>query len=301
MTNDEFIKKALESHKIVYDYSKVEYKDCKTPVTIICPIHGEFRQRPDSHLRGAGCPKCNKRRAKDTEWFIEEAKKVHGDRYDYSKTEYKGCKEKLTITCREHGDFYSLPLNHLAGCGCKKCMKEKFALGNDEFIKKAKAIHGDRYDYSKVDYKNHHTPVIIICLVHGDFKQRPGDHLRGHGCPICKESHLERDISLLLDENNIKYTRYFNEKWLGLQTLDFYLPEHNIAIECQGSQHFLNSKHWGKNKLEYTQDCDKKKLDKCIKHGVTLLYYSNLHIDYPYEVIEDKQLLLERIQQGITQ
>ena len=72
MTNDEFIKKALESHKIVYDYSKVEYKDCKTPVTIICPIHGEFRQRPDSHLRGAGCPKCNKRRAKDTEWFIEE-------------------------------------------------------------------------------------------------------------------------------------------------------------------------------------------------------------------------------------
>ena len=91
-------------HGDKYDYSKVDYRGCKSSIKIICPIHGEFEQIATSHLSGRGCRICGFRN-KDTNYFIQEAKKVHGDKYDYSKVDYKESKQEVIIICPEHGEF----------------------------------------------------------------------------------------------------------------------------------------------------------------------------------------------------
>lgn len=122
-----------------------------------------------------------------TQEFIEKAKAIHGDRYDYSKTEYVKATKPVIIGCRIHGDFQQLPHNHLRGKGgCVQCNKiEGRRLGVDEFISRAREIHGDLYDYSQVVYVNTKTPAKIVCPIHGVFEQRPEKHLEGHGCPFC--------------------------------------------------------------------------------------------------------------------
>lgn len=122
---------------------------------------------------------------KTTEEFIEEAKKVHGDKYDYSETVYSAAAKKVKIICPLHGEFYMTGNNHLRGQGCPKCAGN-VKLTTEEFINKAKGIHGDRYDYSKVNYVNRHTEVCIICPECGEFQQTPNSHLAGNGCPKCK-------------------------------------------------------------------------------------------------------------------
>ena len=119
---------------------------------------------------------------------------------------------------------------------------------NKIFIKKYRKIHGDKYDYSKVDYINNHTKVCIICPEHGEFWQVPNNHLNGYGCPKCVMSHMENNISQLLNRNDIKYIPQCTFEWLKYKNnlyLDFYLPDYNIAIECQGEQHFEPVEHFG--------------------------------------------------------
>ena len=125
----------------------------------------------------------------DTKEFILRSKKVHGDKYDYSKSVYVNPRTDIIVTCKKHGDFLTRPYNHMGGAGCRKCADElnslKYRKNKDEFIKKAKSIPGDKYDYSKVEYVNWKTKVIIICPVHGEFTQTPNSHLNGNGCPKC--------------------------------------------------------------------------------------------------------------------
>ena len=126
-TLDTFLKKCKVIHGETYDYSKVEYKTTSEKVLIKCQKHGEFWQVPYVHLRGAGCVKCrflkkDCSRIKSTEQFIHEAKEIHGNAYDYSTTEYKTAKEKVTIICLKHGSFKQAPFNHLTSKqGCPKC------------------------------------------------------------------------------------------------------------------------------------------------------------------------------------
>lgn len=124
-----------------------------------------------------------------TEEFIEKARKVHGDKYDYSKVEYVRAIEKVCITCPVHGEFWQTPSSHLSGNGCRECgrisMSQKHSKNNDWFIEKAKEIHGNKYDYSKVEYVNNSTKVCITCPEHGEFWQTPSNHLKGNGCPKC--------------------------------------------------------------------------------------------------------------------
>ena len=124
-----------------------------------------------------------------TKEFIEKAKAVHGDRYDYSKVEYVGAKIKVCIVCKEHGEFQQSPQKHLAGQGCIKCHRKyiakRYSLGKEKFIEKADVIHNGFYDYREVEYVNSHTKVKIICPIHGAFEQEPASHLKGHGCSIC--------------------------------------------------------------------------------------------------------------------
>lgn len=120
MKQEDFINRSLQIHNAKYDYSKVNYKNTDTKVTITCPIHGDFEQTPHHHLKGIGCPTCANK-TYDTDEFIKKARKKHGDKYDYSKTEYKGKKHKVTITCPIHGDFEQLPQNHIRRSGCPEC------------------------------------------------------------------------------------------------------------------------------------------------------------------------------------
>jgi len=287
-----FINKSLKIHGDKYDYSKVKYINSHAKINIICPIHGEFKMIANNHLNGQGCPDCGGTKKLTKEQFIEKANKIHGNKYDYSKVEYINNKTRVCIICPKHGEFLMRPNDHLSGHGCPDCGGTKKD-STENIINKFKKIHGDKYDYSKVNYFNAHTNVLIVCPIHGEFPQSPHDHLKGCGCPKCNQSKLEKEIEQLLIENKIEYLSQKHYEWLKRQTLDFYLPQYNIAIECQGRQHFTDNNFF--ELFEVIKERDERKRKLCEEHGIKLLYYSNLGIDYPYEVFEDKEKLLEEI------
>lgn len=272
-TTEEFIRESNKIHSNKYDYSKTEYVGAHKKVCIICPIHGEFQQEPNMHLRGQGCPKCSGNYKWTTNEWIDEAIKKHGSRYDYSKVNYVNKKHKVEIVCKIHGSFMELPYEHLCGHGCSKCSK-KHNYTTEEWAYEANKVHNGRYDYSKTNYINSKTKVCIICKEHGEFLQLPTHHLNGVGCPMCKNVwKLEEKIKLLCDKNDIKYNRQKRFDWLGLQSLDFYLVDYKIAIECQGVQHFRPIRQFGGD-LEFNKilERDQRKKILCDKHNVKLFY-----------------------------
>lgn len=123
------------------------------------------------------------------EEFIERATSVHSNRYAYHKTQFRIGKDKVIITCPIHGDFIQQVNSHLQGHGCPECAvlenSKIRTYTQDEFVNRSNLIHQGRYNYDKVKYRDSKTPVVIICSKHGEFKQRPNDHLRGIGCPLC--------------------------------------------------------------------------------------------------------------------
>lgn len=152
-----------------------------------------------------------------TNEVIEQFKKVHRDKYDYSLVEYKTCQEKVKIICPIHGIFEQTPLEHKQGNNCPKCVHRSYKYTTDEWIEKAKVVHGNKYDYSKVDYKNNKTKVCIICPKHGEFWQQPSHHLKGLGCSKCSGLYHytnEEFINKAKIVNNDKYdyseTNYIN-------------------------------------------------------------------------------------------
>ena len=359
-TLNSFIIDANLKHNHKYDYSKTEYVNSKTKVCIICPEHGEFWQTPSNHLNGDGCPKCHyvklhEKFKKTTNNFIKKAKEIHGDRYDYSKVEYVNNSTKVCIVCPEHGEFWQTPIEHLKGCGCNKCAivkkQEKFSSNNQEFIKKAIEIHGDKYDYSKVEYKNNHTkvcivcpehgefwqtpnahlshnscpkckglkisisktkntdyfikeakkvhgdkyiyskvkyisaktPVIIICPKHGEFIQTPDKHLYGNGCPKCanQQSNGENEIVDFLKNINIFGIKQRNREILSPYELDIYIPNKNVAIEYNGliwhSERFNKDKNYHLNKTEL-----------CEKQGIRLIHIFEDEWIYKQDIVKSK-------------
>jgi len=282
-TTEEFVKESRNIHGDRYDYSNVEYINADTKVCIICPEHGEFWQTPSKHLIGQGCPICNPKKKISEDEVIRRFINVHGDRYDYSKVKYKNISSKVCIICPEHGEFWQDPHNHLKGCGCPICGKsiqdEKKRIAQDEWIKKANVIHNNKYDYSKVLYTGCYDKVLIVCPKHGEFWQEANSHLRGRGCPKCRTSFLETTMVRFLRTHNIDYVYQYFPKFLndgiGHQSLDFYLPEYNVAIECQGLQHYRPVKAFGgEEQFKKQIELDNKKKKLCEDNGVRLLYYS---------------------------
>ncbi|MDA7744856.1 hypothetical protein N8911_02030, partial [bacterium] len=184
----------IEIHGNKYDLSRLRYINRRTKVDIVCKQHGLWKTTTEQLFRGQGCPKCglisqgNKRRLSREE-FINKCIEIHEDLYDYSNVQYQGMGGKVIIICREHGDFKQTPSSHLNGSGCPKCglisQGNKRKLSIEDFVSRSNKIHGDRYDYSNVDYVNNFTEIEIVCSVHGVFCQRPDFHIRGSGCPKC--------------------------------------------------------------------------------------------------------------------
>lgn len=286
-TLKEFIEKAKTVHGEEYDYSKVEYVDTQTKVCIICPKHGEFLQTPNIHLQGSGCPRCGVEKSHiimSTEEYVKKAISVHGDRYDYSKVEYCSPYDYVTIVCPRHGDFKQKASYHLSGNGCPKCGIEKviddLSLTKEEFICKANEVHGNRYDYSKVDYLGNKQKITVICRKHGEFEVRPDNHIYNKsGCPKCSTSKLEEELHRFLAKNNILFETHKRFDWLRndltdyLMEYDVFIPSMNIAIECQGKQHFefggIVTEESHKSILH--RDLVKNELSG--KNGITLFYY----------------------------
>lgn len=193
-TRESFIDAAKLVHGDKYDYSKVVYKNIKTKIQIICPVHGVFNQIPDNHLSGSGCSHCAGNQRSNTQLFVEKARHVHGDIYDYSNVDYVNTKTQVEIVCPIHGSFWQIPLNHLQGKGCPRCANNVL-LTTAEFVEKAQIVHGDKYGYAETVYYGNRVPVKIKCPEHGVFEQVPYVHLSGGGCPICgfEKSRLSRD------------------------------------------------------------------------------------------------------------
>jgi hypothetical protein len=223
LTTKEFIKKAQKVHGEKYDYSKVEYDGVDKKVCIVCPIHGEFWQTPHKHLwRKQGCPKCGNCFKKDCDEFISDARKVHGEKYDYSKVDYVNNKEKVYIICPKHGGFWQQPYAHLQNHGCPKCVneanRERLIIPFDEFEKKAKKVHGGKYIYHEEHYTMQKDKTLITCPIHGDFWQVAYDHLRGHGCIKCNplyktnEEYIEQCRKVHNNFYNYDKTVYVNKK-----------------------------------------------------------------------------------------
>ena len=302
-TTEQFI---IESKRIfgedTFIYNKTVYESNKKHLIITCPTHGDFKVRPDNHLfRHSICPHCAKKFRPTTEDWIKKAKVIHGDKYDYSKTVYVNNHTKVCIICPKHGEFWQLPNDHLNCMGCKKCSREslskKFILSTSEFIKKAKEVHGDKYDYSKSFYEGSHSYIKISCKIHGEFITMPYIHLQGCGCPKCNQSHLETEIENFLKENNIKFEQQKHFIWLGLQSIDFYLIDYNIAIECQGEQHYESIDFFGGSEgYKQTLERDQRKKQLCEENGVELLYFTHYNnINEEGNIYKDKDKLLEKI------
>ena len=300
LTHEEFIKKSSVKHNWKYDYSKTVYTKAKEKVCIICPVHGEFWQKADKHMNeGCGCPKCSKTFQYTTESFIEAARKVHGDLYDYSKVEYVNNRTKVCIIDKQAGEFWQLPSNHLNGNKCYLTQGERIwntrgRISTEEFIKRAKDIHGGNYDYSLVDYKGINIKVDIICKKCGrKFKQTPNNHLnQKNGCPFCSQSKLEVEIDNLLRSNDISFEKQKRFPWLGRQSLDFYLPEYNIGIECQGIQHYESVEQYGGEKRLSNQiKADEKKYRLCTENGVKIVYYTKYKVNGRNIAKNNKELI----------
>ena len=275
MTKDEFVRRSKEVHDNYYSYDNIKYIDGKTKVNITCPIHGDFPQRPNSHLSGRGCDKCAREsRKSNTEEFTKDAQsmKAHQNddgtpKYTYDNVVYNGSFVEVMITCPIHGDFPQEPSSHLRGHGCDRCYKDSLRSNTEEFTKDAqsmKAHQNDdgtpKYTYDNVVYIASDKKVNITCPIHsplhGDFPQTPRSHLQGVGCPWCKESKGEKRVKQILYEKSINYTpfkkyvdciSYKSKNGLNKQCkkleFDFYLPENNTLVEYDGEYHFKQQKN----------------------------------------------------------
>lgn len=302
LTQEEFISKAKMIHGDKFSYDKVKYDGYGNKIIITCRKHGDFLQKPESHLQGCGCQKCKSDAIRDkisisTEEFITRAKSIHGNLYDYSRTNYISSRSKVEIICPIHGLFLQTANSHLNGRGCPKCSSQRFSyMTNEERETEFRKVHGSKYEYNWNTYVSNHIPMEVRCPIHGSFMQTPTKHLASEQCPKCNRSKLEDEIENLLINNNIEFIPQYKSFWLGLQSLDFYIPKYHVAIECQGLQHFKPIEYYGGiDGYNTRKRLDETKLRRCNEHGTRLLYYSNLGIEYPYEVFESKEKLLNEI------
>jgi hypothetical protein len=283
---DNFIMKATELHKGAYCYDRVSYKKAQDKVIIFCnKCKNYFTQRGYSHLSGKGCNTCGIiaraiKKTSDTETFIGKARQVHGDKYCYENTKYKGINIELSIYCKScKRDFQQKPSSHVRGSGCQVCGTatkiEKRTSNTNTFIEKAQRIHNDKYCYKNTEYKKNDIKVSIYCKgCKSDFQQSPDSHLYGQGCNVCVESKGERAIRNHLTgkiefetEKSFKY-----DKSVSRLRFDFWVPSFNLCIEYQGVQHYQKIDYFGGEKaLLKSKERDRKKSEFCIKNNIKLI------------------------------
>lgn len=208
LTKDEFVSRASIIHRNKYDYSKAEYINFNTKLCIICPTHGEFWQSPNKHLSGQECPKCAFRKNWTTEEFIQHAKEIHGDKYDYSKTEFSQWKDRVTIICPKHGYFEQLPSVHIDfKCGCPFCKESHGKAFVNKILQslsipfvRQKVIRNNHRLF-KVDFYLELNNKIFIIEYNGRQHYFPIVHFGGEESFI-KQCVRDEELRTLCKENN---------------------------------------------------------------------------------------------------
>ena len=295
ISSEEYVESLKKKYPLSnISFEKVKYVNNHKPINLVCPVHGDFEITPITIEKNLECPECQKIRlhdkyAKTTEEFINQAKKIHGDKFIYSKTVYKTCKDKLTITCPSHGDFETLPITHLKGHGCPFCANEHLwdnreRLDTETYIKKAIEKHNGKYIYLKTNYTTAHNKVIITCPIHGDFEQDAYAHLNGQGCPICN-----RELTESIGEKQVRdFIRgicsskvYSNSrKLLYPLELDVYIPSIKTAFEFDGLYWHSDAKIDSNYHLNKTNDC--------IKKGFNLYHIFSDEWEEKHEIVKSK-------------
>ena len=272
-TKEEFVNDSNIIHNYKYGYEKSIYINALTPLIITCLIHGDFKQTPNKHLIGQGCPYCGKNSKLNTSIFIERSNRIHNYEYDYSLSHFINSKTKIKITCRKHGVFYQLPYNHMNGQGCYKCGVDKIDL--NKFVSFSNNVHRNIYDYSLIeeDIKNSKQKVKIICKLHGIFEQRVISHMNGQGCRKCFNITQRINISnkILRGEWNIPN---FNPK--ACQILN------NISFD-KGTQiqHAMNGGEYHIKELGYWVDGYDK------ENNIVYEYYEKAVHNKKLDIIRD--------------
>ncbi len=268
-TQDEIIQGFIEKHGNKYDYSKVLYIDSSTEVIIICPIHGEFKKTPNKHKTGRGCTDCTKieaikNRTRSKEDVIAQALIVHNNFYSYENIGvYTKTKDVHIITCPIHGDFPQTFDNHLSGKGCTHCGRKRTTdttrLSREEAIEGFRNVHGDLYNYDKVDYISSSKDIIITCKKHGDFPQKANNHMSGAGCTKCNPMTSKTELEIynfIKDNTTITVNQGVRNILKNGKELDIVIPSLNIAIEFDGlywhSDKYLNTSYH----LDKTKSCN---------------------------------------------
>lgn len=220
---------------------------------------------------------------KTHEEFVNELKETHPNLTVLGQ--YNGDKEYIEVRCNIHHHMFNTKPNWLHhGSNCQKCYNDRRSktLKKDisQLLIDFKKVHKDKYKYPnlKAEYHNDKSTITIVCPIHGTFPQTVNHHLRGQGCQKCNQSHLEEYIENILKTNNINYiSQWKNLRIIGRKSVDFYLPEYNIAIECQGTQHFKPIEHFGGNKtLEETIKRDVTKFEELNNNDIKLLYITEI-------------------------
>lgn len=303
MTKEKFIEECLKTHEIKYGYEKlpeiIKTQD-KPELEIFCPVcNSYFFQRYDSHKKGADCPNCKKvgRKKTSIEKFIKESINNHIIKYDYSKVQYGTLLDDVIIICPEHGEFNQKAADHLYGRGCPKCNADSQKKTKEEFIKDAKLVHGDKYDYSLLTnkYITSKEKASIVCKkCNTVFYQTYTSHVGlKNGCPDCAvKSKGELRISEILKSKNIEFekTKVFNDlRDINQLSYDFYLKEYNLLIEYNGIQHYKNTYNKPLHEFHRQHHHDWLKRKYAMKNGIDLLIIPYTEFDN-LEGILDKKL-----------
>ena len=297
-TLEEFKNDVQKVHGDKYILDEVVYVDNKTKVKLLCPKHGEFWMTPNCLLSGQNCPQCameelSKRMTHKKEEVVKRLKQVHGDKYVFDNIEYVNMLTKVTVVCPQHGEFKMTPAHLLEGHGCPECAKNtrsiKRANTFEEFVQEAKTIHGDKYIYNDNNYINNRTKIVITCPIHGDFVQKPLDHIQGKGCPHCGHSISKAEEEIysmlvsLVGENEI--VRHDTNILDGLE-IDIYLPNYKFGIEYNGL-------HWHSEAFGKDRNYHLNKTDKAESKGIHLIQI------FEDEWLEHKDLVLEKLRHYI--
>lgn len=168
--------------------------------------------------------------------FINKSNSKHSFKFDYSKVNYINNNQRVIIICPVHGEFKQTPKLHATGRGCSECYYEKRRFSLTDFIKKAQLIHGQKYDYSLVQYKNSRNNIKIICPIHGVFEQKANNHLNGNGCQDCyydkqseeRRSSTEEFIKKAIKKHGIVYDYRFVDYFDRITKVSIFCKTHGI-------------------------------------------------------------------------
>ena len=209
---------------------------------VTCLVHGNFKTRPSDIFDGSGCPQCaSEQQMTPVHSLLEKFSLVHGDLYSYPDIAIGNGRTKINIRCSSHGLFTQTRQQHLKGSGCPSCWaerrKEVGKIPFSQFLRRAVAVHGDKYMYDSSTYSMVKSKINIVCKLHGVFDQKAYDHIDGVGCPSCAATgpskgqlELAEFLSGLGFDIKVNYRYGTDHK----REVDVFVPSKLFGIEFHG-------------------------------------------------------------------